>query len=495
MPARLWIVWALFLVRGAFYSTMLPLWEGWDEYAHFAWLQHWIDRGALPRASDPISREIERSMQLAPLPYELGWIGSPFLTHEQWWALSPADRSKRTRQLRSISPELVREPSAYPFRFYEAQQPPLYYWLASIPSLFVRSRPIASRVLLIRLFGIAIVSLAIPLTWLAARPLLGEPLALCSAAFLAVAPGLMIDVSRVANDVLTLPLVALLTLLLIRRSRNWMLVGIVLGAGLLAKSDLLALIPAVAICWTWKEWRRLGLALLAAAAIAGWWYGRNLAFGHSFTGWMDEASFAALLAAVPRVNWLAAAQVSAKTFLWFGAWSFLSLKTWIYLTLEALGLIAVIGWFRSGIAALRVPLVLAICFTAAMVCATLGIYATARVANAPGWYLWAAACPLAILFCGGARRLSIVLIAAFALVDLYGVNAVMMPYYAGLIARNRSDITQIPEALARLGVPAILWIAWTVATLAIPILCFRPSNRAGRADSGALVHAHVIDVE
>jgi hypothetical protein len=28
LPARIWIFWILFLVRGTFYSAMLPLWEG-----------------------------------------------------------------------------------------------------------------------------------------------------------------------------------------------------------------------------------------------------------------------------------------------------------------------------------------------------------------------------------------------------------------------------------------------------------------------------------
>jgi hypothetical protein len=71
LPARIWIFWALFLVRGTFYSAMLPMWEGWDEYAHFAWIQHWNDQGTLPRTTDSISREIDESMRLAPLPWEL----------------------------------------------------------------------------------------------------------------------------------------------------------------------------------------------------------------------------------------------------------------------------------------------------------------------------------------------------------------------------------------------------------------------------------------
>lgn len=495
MPRRVWIVWALFVVRGIFYCAMLPLWEGWDEYAHFAWLQHWIDKGSLPRRYDPISREIELSMQLAPLPHELNWIGPPYLTHDQWWALSPADRDERLRQLHSISPRLAHEPGVYPFVFYEAQQPPLYYWMASAPLRFVASWPIASRVLCIRLLGMALASSVIPLTWFAARDAVGPEIAIFSAAILAAAPGLIIDVSRVANDVPAPALVALLALLLIRREWNWAAAGGVLGAALLTKGSLLALIPAAAICSRGKNRRRVPAMFLTAAAIAGWWYGRNLASSHSFTGWMDEVSPRGMLAAIPRLNWFAAAQVSAKTFLWSGAWSFLTLKSWIYTVLEAFGILALIGCLRARSGLLRVPFSFTICFAAAMAYATLAIFVTAGVANAPGWYLWVAACPLAILFTAGARRLSIALVCAFALVDLYGANAVMLPYYAGLVARNRADLSRVPEALARLNVPLALWIAYIAATVAIPFVAFVSVRRTRPLSSPPLVNTDVIDIE
>src|SRR3954470_10632739 len=98
MPWRVWILWLLFLARGSFCCTMLPLWEGWDEYAHFAWLQHWLDKGTIPDFHDPISREIDESMRLTPLANELKWIGAPYLIHPQWWALNPEERAGRVRK-------------------------------------------------------------------------------------------------------------------------------------------------------------------------------------------------------------------------------------------------------------------------------------------------------------------------------------------------------------------------------------------------------------
>lgn len=41
MSARLILVtlWTCFLLRGFFYCSFLPIWEGYDEWAHFAFVQ------------------------------------------------------------------------------------------------------------------------------------------------------------------------------------------------------------------------------------------------------------------------------------------------------------------------------------------------------------------------------------------------------------------------------------------------------------------------
>jgi hypothetical protein len=142
----------------------------------------------------------------------------------------------------------------------------------------------------------------------------------------------------------------------------------------------------------------------------------------------------------------------------------------MYAVLEVLGFIAVIGWFRLRDRTLLVPFAFVLSFVAAMVYGTLVYYASTGVPNLPGWYLWPAACPLAIVYVAGARRFSMLLIVAFVLVDLYGVNAVMMPYYAGLVTRNHATLAGIPEALTRLHVPVWLWGAWIAASMAIPMV-------------------------
>ncbi len=466
-------LWALFLVRGAFYCQMLPLWEGWDEYAHFAWIQHWNNTGTLPTQTDSISREIDESMRLAPLPKELDWIGPPYLTHSQWWALPEAARAERIRKLDSLSPSLAALPSQRPQAFYEAQQPPLYYWSIAPVIGLAGDWNIADRVLLARIFSMLLASTAIPLTWLAARLLFPEPLALSCSALIAVAPGFAIDTSRVANDAAAIPLVALLFLLILRRS-HWAMVGTALGACLLAKAYLLIMIPALvshAILQGRTVWKNTARTLGIAIGVSGWWYARNLAMGYTLSGWLERASPAELAQAMVHVNWFSAAYVIAKSFTWFGAWSFLTLKSWMYVVtnltaLTGLGLSAYRQRRNPGVA-----LVVLAWFSLALAYGVMVDHVVHHLDNVPGWYLWAISPLLATILASGLGRWLAALVALLAGLDIYGAMALLLPYYAGLAERNHAAANVFIAAMARLELPAAWGIAWIAATFAIPLLC------------------------
>lgn len=81
-------------------------WEGWDEYAHFAWLEHWNTKGTLPWYDTPVSREIEMSLELTPLTEELKWLGPDHFTCARWRALLPTERAERSARLASLQGEL-----------------------------------------------------------------------------------------------------------------------------------------------------------------------------------------------------------------------------------------------------------------------------------------------------------------------------------------------------------------------------------------------------
>ncbi|HVW10855.1 MAG TPA: phospholipid carrier-dependent glycosyltransferase [Bryobacteraceae bacterium] len=487
MPARIWVFWALFLVRGAFYSSMLPLWEGWDEYAHFAYIQHWNEKGTLPRAGDRISREIDESMRAAPLPHELSWIGAPYLTHEQWWALPEAERAERRRTLSSIPPSLAFQaaeplPGRPPFVFYEAQQPPLYYWLAAPVAKSIATMPIAKRVPRLRLLSVLFASLAIPFTFLTARAMSGSvSLAGCAAALLAIAPGLAIDASHVANDGLAIGLSAIFLWLLAREETHWALAGIVLGAAILTKASLLVLALVLVLAWFRKP-KRWGLALGLAAAIGGWWYVRNVLIGVPLTGWQESVPLNVLAASALRLirtgRWIGGAQTVAKSFTWFGAWSFLTLRTWMYLVLEFLALAGMIaGLAMKRNASVRIAVLFTVCFACAVAAGAAAYDAVHGIPGIPGWYLWPAGGAMAILIAVGYGRLTAFFAALLALADLFGAGARMLPYYAGLAPWNHGSVTQAFEAWRRLQIPVWLVAIWLIATAGIPLLVWQAYGR------------------
>ncbi|MDQ6679256.1 MAG: hypothetical protein M3Z09_18390 [Acidobacteriota bacterium] len=60
-------VWSAFFLRGLFYCVQQPMWEGYDEWAHFAYVQHIAETGTLPLRTEAISMQVQQSLQLAPL--------------------------------------------------------------------------------------------------------------------------------------------------------------------------------------------------------------------------------------------------------------------------------------------------------------------------------------------------------------------------------------------------------------------------------------------
>jgi hypothetical protein len=296
-------------------------------------------------------------------------------------------------------------------------------------------------------------SAAIPLTWAASRSQL-------AAALLMIAPGFAIDTARIANDSLAIALAAALLWLVMRRA-HWVLIGFVLSAGLLAKAYFLGFLLAVLICGGWRE---AALAVL----VSGWWYLRNVLLGHSPAGWQDQAGFAQMLHAATVVNWIEAARVTAQSFFWFGAWSFLTLKSWIYTLFNAVGLVAAALALRQW-RELKVPLVFTACVFAEMAVGVLSYQASHGIGSMPGWYAWVAGGAMAIVVATGLGPWTVALVAALAALDIYGAAALLAPYYAGIAERNHAHLIW-PHA------PWPLTVLWIAATAAGPAVAFWSSR-------------------
>ena len=533
VTAALVFLWLAFVVRGIWYSALMPAWEGYDEPFHFAALQNIASGRGMPQADTLVSLEVENSLHLLPVPWELQFqsIPRPLTTHDDFWKLPPAERKQRLDAVRVLAPEQGSQPATEPIQNYESQQAPLYYWLVAIPLGWMNAMPLLSRVYLLRILNVLLASVVVPAAWwMAKRVLRSDAQAIGVTAVVVLMPELMINVARVGNQSLALALYTLLLVAALQVAQQamswrwWIAVGCALGSGLLTMASFLTAIPAVVLLAaisfrsaggagtrtprTFAIAGRCSVALAVAAAIAGPWYARV----HSATGsWSGLAHDAAVrhvsllqkLYAVPHVNWESGALSVVISHIWFGGWSFLRVPRTLYVA----GILVIVAAVAGGVIRLyrrreaaneiRDVLVMAafyLCFWAGLAYHVLITFLHEGVSASTGWYLYAVVAAEGILLVWGlvaffpARVVLPSLAIAVAGLDLYGTHALLMPYYSGLTSHDNGAVAPalvvtirlLPEVFTRLGetrpawldAPVLLgwWTGYWAATLAMVVV-------------------------
>jgi len=514
-------IWGCFLARLVFYSAMLPLWEGFDEWGHFAVIRAMAVRGELLAVKEtPIPRDLEASLQLAPVPWDMRHYPPPYATEDEYWALPAETRQQREDRFQAMPAHWSQETSAGALTTYEAFQPPLYYWMMAPVLRLMSSRTLAAQAMTLRWLASLIASLAIPLIFLVGREVFrDDAMALGCAAVAAAMPEFAIDLARAGNECAAVVLFTLLTWIALRLARTGLtysraaVLGLVLGFGLLAKAYFLTAVPAVALLLAYELWRAQGRrqavvvgALMAASeavAIAGWWYAHNLFATGTLTGLSEPLmlrgmSRASIIGRAASVPWGTAIDSILFSHLYFGGWSGLTVRAWMYHVFYAAILLAAAGlvrlWRRPAI---RILLAIYTAFWIGLLYDVLLIYLSKGMATSGGWYLYAVVGAEVALCLAGLcsilparvhRWVAFGGVLLFALLDLYTVHAVAIPYYTGMIAHKATGgVAALHMAdLRKVGIPGAfqrllaykgavvsqswlvaLWLAYLFATLAI----------------------------
>ena len=530
IAAVLFLLWLSFLARGLWYCAIAPAWEGYDEPFHFAYLQHVAAGQGLPQATTPVSLEVENSLHLLPIPWELQFqrIPPPLTTYDDYWRMSTEERSRRETALRALPPDQGSQPANEPIANYEAQQAPLYYWLFALPGRWLAGLPLLSRLFALRMLNVLLASAVVPLSYLVSQAALGDKaVALSTTALLTLLPELMINVARVSNESLALLCFTLVLLFTLRAAAEpqrwmwWLLLGAALGCGLLTKAYFLTAIPALAIVALYCVWSngfpgarspgrralaaRICAALIVVFAIAGRRYLRVHAETGSWSGQGDDValrgvSLAQKLAGVPHVNWKSGVVSVLLSHTWFGGWSFLRLPLVLYLASLAAIILAVAGVVTRLVRRqsqnpeeLRGISILGsfyVCFWGGLAYHVLITYLNQGVSASEGWYLYSLVAAEVVLLVWGLQaflRADVVLTGlsvGAALVDLYGVQSLLLPYYTGLTAHVGKTVApallrtlySLPLVFARLagnkpewlGAPVLvtMWCLYLIATVA-----------------------------
>ena len=247
-----------------------------------------------------------------------------------------------------------------------------------------------------------------------------------------------------------------------------------LGFGLLTKAYFLTALPAlfailVWCCWRWpSHWKRLilqsALGIGIAVAIGGVWYWRAHRMMGSWSGLYSDAAISgiskwALVRQFFHVNWVSGLISVLLSHIWYGAWSFLRVSNIVYIVFGAITLLAAAGLLRLSVKlwtrsrpeeeSFRNYLVVLVCFYGffwlGLAYQTLTLFVSEGVSASTGWYMYCLVIPELILVYYGLRttlssslRPAILpgLVAAFALLDLYSVHFLLIPYYSGIISHS-----------------------------------------------------------
>jgi len=545
-PSALALLWVLFLVRGVFNIAYLPLWEGFDEWAHYAVIQRMATgREPLVRRDARVSREVQSSLELAPRRPG-GSAGE--LEYGTYWSLPDTDRIVRERALRSLSPQASAAPEANGYIIYEAQQAPLYYWLLTPFYSLAGQMPFLARVWFLRLCSLLIGSAAVPLVFLVSREVFGcEFRALACAALAAAMPQLMMSVNHIGNECLSISMGMLFLFSLLRwkhRPHSWRAtaaLGLTLGLALLTKAYFLALIPVVVVfvaIWAkrYRAYTRSLAVLLCPVAISGWWYVRTWALTHTLSGEQievagNQAGFRGqtLFGAVRTLHWPSAIDFAFLSHIWLGNWSLLVVRSWMYHFFAVFAALAAVGlalrfFRRGGPLPLRSDLGLLLAVWASFVVA-LGYQATRsfQASGFPGtmgYYLLAVAGAETILVAVGLEELvphavapAVIpgVVLALAGLELFGINFYCIPYYTNAISRlpggqlpalsfnqlGRGGFYKIFARLAS-GKPdgldaaalALLWAAFLLATAGLIVFAIWAAVQRTRLARTAEVQTH-----
>ena len=288
-----------YLLLGLALIAFLPPWEGYDENAHYASIQEAADTGRLPVLGESrLSTNVEQYADYAPLPY----ASTPPMesnggyTYRSFFAAGD-DVRRRGRSLVHGRPAQPRRYEAGRVFNWQAQHPPLYYWLIAPLYRLTRAWAWAPQLALLRAFSYGMAWAAWCLAAATARRARRRDATASRGAWALTALGLwpalfpawFADTARLGNDSLCCLVIAAVWAVCLESTREGLsfpraaALGLLLGLGCLTKVFLVPVTAGVLAFWAARllargKWRtglaKLALAAAVALAVSGWWYVR-----------------------------------------------------------------------------------------------------------------------------------------------------------------------------------------------------------------------------
>jgi Predicted membrane protein (DUF2142) len=349
------------VLNACLYCGLLPLWEGFDEPFHYAYVESLWQTHRLPvLGRTQIPGDVSRSFEFAPVSYILhGWIPEA-TTFDEWRLLPQAEKERRRNELDRLRPG----PENSSRKNFEAHHAPVAYMILALLDWPISNAPITVRVLVLRLFAAICSTVMLYFGAMALCRALRMPARLANAALFTIFCSEMLyaTIAHVANDWLAVGLSALFLASLASFAerpdrRSALIAASWLAAGLLTKAYFLAfalLAFAATAILIWRRRARVTTAFAAGAlvlALAGPWYTRNIVLYKNVSGTQEEFDGVGIrqtVAAAPRIDWVSTAGFLARGSLWTGNNSFTSFSRSTLNIMLVLLFLALAAWGLGG---------------------------------------------------------------------------------------------------------------------------------------------------
>ena len=488
----------------------LPPFEGFDETAHYSYIQQIAEARTLPRFGDRMSADVDEYLAVAPAADSLHgrWA------YKEFFASTPATIEAGRAAVRgSRTPRNGWRPGAG--ANWEAQHPPLYYLMMAPVYLSTKGWSLAGRLFLMRCISYLFAWGGLCGTVLWASRSSGDPRMRSTTLsglvlWPFIIPAWFPEMARLGSDSLVVPLAAGAWILLQSCERGGIprhgILGVVCGLGLLTKATFIpfaAVISAFLIFRAFVDGKMRFVVTfhVAMLAVAAWWYaGVFLETGSPFTT-NDSAALKGsslvgqLIEHGSFRNFLTGIAYLGLSFAWSGTWSLvmpplpsLILLMPLLMSMAVAYLAAASGRSPDPIAYVP-PLTLAV-FAAGLIYHMLIMLAVMGIAGTGAWYLHAFVPVLAPMVGVAIAELSkararpaLPLMLCYPLLFLPLAVAIQALFFAGCGTKDRSyfdlssaascaaDLTHLYSNLAVLSSPGaamtLFVVGWVAAMIAM----------------------------
>ncbi len=362
---------ALVVCRGVVLLSILPPFEGWDEYQHVAYVEHMRQTDRAPIAGQTtVAPEFLSELVKFPQPEvvskdKLREAGA--VDYSTFWNHHGSNGRIRSSE----------DVQSHPVLLYQAQHSPFFYRLA-VP-LFVAMGGVQNlrwSVAGLRLINVGLIAIAV---WVSLEVLRRIVRRESDAALIGMAiaahPLFLLNGARVANDALGVFLATLAVtscLLLVARANARRLTlhgattGCLIGLAILAKATNFALVPFAAICWLLLLLRLrpkgMGAPLAALALGLGIFaviqsevrfnlehYGSFTPMQEVLVNYRRGKTTTDLLKTASTVNWpKMISQLWDRELFFVGGWSFMRSHPRLVMVYRDLVKVGLAGWICVG---------------------------------------------------------------------------------------------------------------------------------------------------